>query len=90
MANAKKLVMKDKKVLETKFGLGVRYVESKHLKLYISNGKDDFQIVTPKTPGDNRSRRNHISEMRRNLKNRFGIDSKSSDFSIDMFTGTPK
>lgn len=90
MANAKKLVMKDKKVLEEKFGLFVQVDESKHLKLNVSDGRIDRQIVTSKTPGDNRGRRNHIARLRRTLKTGYGIESKTSDFRIEMFTGNHK
>lgn len=82
MNKTDRLLMKDIKVLK-KYGFDVYVEKSKHVKTIISLGGIEHKIISPSSPSDIRGR-NQIATIRNVLRDKYGKDSKSSDFSIEF------
>ena len=83
MNKTDRLLRKDIKVLK-KYGFDVYVEKSKHVKTIISHGGIEHKIISPSSPSDIRGRRNQIATIRNVLREKYGKDSKSSDFSIEF------
>jgi len=68
--------------------LSVKIVQNGHVKvLFYDEADKKWTFVTGNTPSDRKVRRNEISTIKKNFKEKFNIEISDNDFTMQMYRG---